>query len=151
RSRERTGEFARQLRTGGHKNSEDEWTDDSAAHDDSSSKGGRPRSSSLEPVLLLQQRPQVRYQLMGTLEAKSHKRWIAEADLRLQGAMRGADAVVDLQEEYLPSFSCTEVCLKGTAIRAVDQAGRNELRARWYTSQVTRVGTRMLAAGIANL
>jgi hypothetical protein len=93
------------------------------------------------PVVLLRQRPTVRYQLLGTVEAKSDKRRTAEAGLLVRAAMVGADAVVDRQEEFLPDFRRTVRRLTGTAVRAIDAEGRFEFRSRWYADRVARIST----------
>ena len=67
----------------------------------SPSRHPREESSkpSQEPVVLLGRGPNVGYQLLGTVEAKGEKRRHIQDVLRLRGAMMGADAVVDIQEE----------------------------------------------------
>ena len=50
-SREPTREFESQLRTGGLKNSREEWADHSAAHDDRSSKRDRARPVTVHGLL----------------------------------------------------------------------------------------------------
>jgi serine/threonine protein kinase/tetratricopeptide (TPR) repeat protein len=91
-------------------------------------------------VVLLRQRPSVRYQLLGTVEAKASKRRTAEAGLQVRAAMLGADSVVDLQEEFLPDFHQSIRRLTGTAVRAVDAEGRFEFRSRWYADRIGWVG-----------
>jgi len=97
------------------------------------------------PVVLLRQRPPARYQLLGTVEAKSDKRRTAEGGLVVRAAMMGADAIVDLQEEFLPDFGRTARRLTGTAVRAVDSEGRFEFRSRWYADRIARVSKWSLA------
>jgi tetratricopeptide (TPR) repeat protein len=101
----------------------------------------RPR---VDPVVLLRQRPLVRYQLLGTVEAKDKKSKRAEVGLQIRGAMIGADAVVEVQKERLPEFGQTVWRFSGTAVRAVDAAGRRELRSRWFASEVARIGSWMI-------
>jgi hypothetical protein len=85
--------------------------------------------------------------LIGTLEAQAKTRWKAEGELQIQGAMIGADAVVDVQEEWLHGISRTLLRLSGVAIRAVDELGRNELKARWFASQIAKLSSWMLVLG----
>jgi hypothetical protein len=92
-------------------------------------------------VVLLRQRPIARYQLLGTAEAKAAKRRTAEAGLQIRAAMMGADAVVDLQEEFLPGFHQTIRRLTGTAVRAVDTESRFEFRSHWYANRIAWVST----------
>jgi serine/threonine-protein kinase len=92
----------------------------------------------LAPVVLMRQRPMLRYQLLGVLEAKAEKRRVAEAGLQVRAAIMGADAVIDVQEEHLPDFSRTLRTLTGTAVRAVDPQGRFEFRSRWYADRASR-------------
>ncbi len=106
---------------------------------DTAARGGEAVPAEPTPVFLLRQRPPARYQLLGTVEAKSQKRRMAEARLMVRAAMAGADAVVDLQEEFLPDFRRTVRRLTGTAVRAVDSEGRYEVRSRWYADQIARV------------
>jgi serine/threonine-protein kinase len=98
----------------------------------------------IEPVVLLQQRPQVRLQLLGPVEYSSTRRARAEAGLQVAAAQMGADAVIDVQEERLPSFADSQWRLSGTAVRAVDQDGRRELRSRWFSRQVATISRWML-------
>jgi serine/threonine protein kinase/tetratricopeptide (TPR) repeat protein len=98
----------------------------------------------VEPVVLLPSRPSTRFQLLGHIEAKARKRRSARAGLQIRGAMMGADAVADFQEERIVGFSRTERRISGVAIRAVDQEGRLELKARWFASQATQIGNWML-------
>src|SRR5439155_26402648 len=72
------------------------------------------------------------------------KRQRAEVGLQIRAAMMGADAVVDVQEERLPEFRRTVWRTSGMAIRAVDSAGRMELRSRWFATQVSRLSFWML-------
>ena len=97
----------------------------------------------IEPVLLLQTRPYERYQLLGQLEAKSTKWSQARVEIQLSAAVLGADAVVDVREERLPDFFRSIRRISGTAIRAVDQAGRLGLKSRWYADQISRL-TRLM-------
>ncbi len=87
---------------------------------DATAPGGEVAPAEPNPVVLLRQRPAARYQLLRTVEAKSDKRRTAEASLRVRAAVMGADAVVDLQEEFLPDFPRTVRRMTGTAVRAVD-------------------------------
>jgi tetratricopeptide (TPR) repeat protein len=96
-------------------------------------------------VVLLTQRPTTRYQLLGNIEARGEKRRTAEAGLLVGAAMIGADAVVDVQEEFLPDFHRTISRLTGTAVRAADAEGRFEFRSRWYADRIARVSKWVLA------
>ncbi len=98
-------------------------------------------SATAEPtlVVLLRQRPTARYQMLGTVEGKAAKRRMAEAGLLVRAAIIGGDAVVDLQEEFLPEFGRTVRRLTGTAVRAVDAESSYEFRSRWYADQVARI------------
>jgi hypothetical protein len=90
-------------------------------------------------IVLLRKRLNIRYQLLGTLEAKAEKRWVAEAGLQVRAAMIKADAVVDVQEERLTDFHRTVRRLTGTAVRAVDPEGRFEFRSRWFANRIAQV------------
>ncbi len=55
-----------------------------------------------------------------------------------------ADAIVDLNAERVPGFIRTEHRVSGTAVRAVDEEGRFELKSRWFVSQLARIRWPML-------
>ena len=78
------------------------------------------------------------------VEAKGPKRRRAENGLAIRAAMMGADAVIDLNAERLPGFIRTEHRSSGTAVRAVDDEGRLELKSRWFDNQITRIRIPML-------
>jgi serine/threonine protein kinase len=102
----------------------------------------------VEPVVLLKRRPATRFQLLGSVEVKAPKARLARGGLVVRGAMMGADAVVDLQEERLTTFWKTEHRAVGTAVRAVDQEGRLELKARWFDGQVRSIGLGMIVMAL---
>jgi serine/threonine protein kinase len=102
-------------------------------------------------VVLLQQRPNARYQLLGPIEAKGERRRFAEASLQIRAAIMGADALIDLHEERLPDLGQSVRRLTGIAVRAVDAASQFELRTRWYADQIARVTTWALILLLANL
>ena len=95
------------------------------------------------PVVLLRQRPNMRLQLLGAVEAEGKRRRTREACLRIRGALLGADAVIGLEEEWLPGLSGTVKRSTGTAVRAVDSAGRSELRRHWLNDRIVRLTTFM--------
>ena len=119
--------------------------------DDPDAMGGEAAPSEPTTVVLLRQRPTARYQLLGTVESKAGKRRTAEAGLEVRTAMMGADAVVDLQEEFLPDFRRTVRRLTGTAVRAVDADGRFEFRSRWYAARIAWVSKWTLLLMLINL
>ena len=89
------------------------------------------------PPVLMRQRPLVRYQMLGSLEAQAKTRGDAKALLRLRGAMVEADAVIDVREDRLSMSRLRR--LTGTAVRAVDQGEKWELRTRWLGEQSGRI------------
>ncbi len=97
-----------------------------------------------EPVALLRRRLALRCHLLGNVEFRHEKSARAEVGVLLQAAMMGADALVDVQRERLPEFGRTVWRSSGTAIRAVDETGRRELRSQWFASEVSRIGSWML-------
>jgi serine/threonine protein kinase/tetratricopeptide (TPR) repeat protein len=105
----------------------------------------------VEPVVLLKGRPGTRFQLLSTVEAKGPNRRRAESGLAIRGAMMGADAVVDLNAERLPGFIRTEHRASGTAVRAVDEEGRLELKSRWFAGQIDSIKLPMLFLAFLNL
>ena len=102
----------------------------------------------VEPVVLLKGRPATRFQLLGFVEAKGPNRERSENGLAIRAAMMEADAVVDLNAERLPGFIRTEHRASGTAVRAVDQEGKLELKTRWFDSQIRRVRIPMLVMAL---
>ena len=98
----------------------------------------------VEPVVLLKGRPATRFQLLGMVEARQRNRRRSQNGLAIRAAMMGADAVVDLNAERLPGFIRTEHRSSGTAVRAVDQEGKLELKSRWFDSQIRRIGVPLL-------
>ena len=71
--------------------------------------------------------------------------------MKCRAAMMGADAVVDLQEEFLPDFRRTVRHVTGTAVRAVDADGRFEFRSRWYAARIAWVSKWTLLLLLINL
>jgi tRNA A-37 threonylcarbamoyl transferase component Bud32 len=109
--------------------------------------GGTPEVKDLspvEPVVLMRRAPAMRYQVLGVVESEEGKPRRAEVGLQIRAAMMGADAVIDVQEERLPGLGRTLHRRSGLAIRAVDSAGRCELRSRWFATQVSRLTSWML-------
>jgi hypothetical protein len=100
----------------------------------------RVEGSRIEPVVLLPSRPVARFQMLGPLEARGRKRWSVRAGLQIRGAMVGADAVVDVQEERLAGFHRTERRVSGASLKAVDGDGRAELKLRWFDGEAARLG-----------
>jgi serine/threonine protein kinase len=100
-----------------------------------------PRS---EPVVLLRERPSGRLQILGNMEAEARGRRSAQASLQIRGALIGADAIANVREEKVSKFNRTVWCLSGTAMRAVDHAGKLELRSRWFSDEAARIGGWML-------
>ncbi|MGO9108631.1 MAG: protein kinase domain-containing protein [Thermoguttaceae bacterium] len=99
-------------------------------------------------VAVLTGYPNERLQVLGPVEPTCRKRWIAEASLQIQGASLGADAIVNTQEERVPGFNDTLRCLKGTAIRTIDQAGLNAVWTRWFGVQLATVNRWTIALAI---
>jgi serine/threonine protein kinase/tetratricopeptide (TPR) repeat protein len=96
------------------------------------------------PVVLMRRPPAMRYQTLGSVEFQDAKPRRAEVGLQVRAAMLGADAVVDVQEERLPQLGCTIHRRSGMAIKAVDSAGRCELRSRWFAGQISQLSHWML-------
>lgn len=108
---------------------------------DNSSLSG---SSQIEPVPLMRRPPTMRFQTLGTVDFQNTDRNCAEIALQVRAALMSADAVVDVQEERLPQLGQTVHRRSGMAIKAVDMAGRQELRLRWFAGEVARLGYWML-------
>jgi serine/threonine protein kinase len=104
-----------------------------------------------EPVVLLRGRPSTRFQLLGAVEVKGASRRSAESGLAVRGAMMGADAVVDWNDERLPGFTRTEHRASGIAVRTVDDEGRFELKSRWFSSQIDHLKLPLLLLAFLGL
>lgn len=91
------------------------------------------------PVVLLRQRPNMRFQLLGQVEADGKRRRTREGALRIRGALLRADAVVGLEEERIPGVGQTLKRTSGTAVRAIDPAGRSELKGQWFSERTSRL------------
>jgi serine/threonine protein kinase len=98
----------------------------------------------VEPVVLLRRRPPVRSQLLGPVEATAAKAGLGRMGLQVRAGLMGADAVVEVESERLPSYRQTLWRASGTALRAVDEDGRRELRTRWFVAEAVRLGAWML-------
>jgi serine/threonine-protein kinase len=95
-------------------------------------------------VILLRQHPNLRYQVLGPIEAEYRHARGAEGLLQVRGGVVGADAVLDVRRERRPRFDRTTRHLSGTAVRVLDSQGRLELRARWFQEESALIGGRML-------
>jgi serine/threonine protein kinase len=89
-----------------------------------------------EPVALFRHRPQIRYQLLGAVEAEGKTRSDASAGAIIRGAMIGANALVDIEEERLSNDPRVRWRFSGSAVRAVEPEGRAALWAKWYDTEV---------------
>jgi serine/threonine protein kinase len=105
---------------------------------------GRALEIRVEPVVLLQQQPDARYQSLGLVAARHSSRAAVEFLLQIQGAMLGADAVVSISQETLPGPDLSIQRVRGTAIRFVDDEGRMEFRSQQFASLVLKLMGRML-------
>jgi serine/threonine protein kinase len=117
-------------------------------------KAALPSKSEVEvpqyrPVVLLRRRPHTRVQVLGSPEAVAKNRRSARAGLQIRGAMMGADAVVDIQEERLPGFDCTTWRASGIAARAVDHEGRLALITRHLSNEISLVSSIMIISIIS--
>jgi serine/threonine protein kinase len=100
---------------------------------------GLPSPSVTHQVVLLGRRPSERYQLLRTVDAQDRRRENARLNLQLHAAVIGADGVVDVQDERVPGPNGNLWRSNGVAIRAVDPAGRWQLRSRWFGTQVSQL------------
>ncbi len=89
-------------------------------------------------VGLVRHCPEMRFQLLGRVEFANQSRFLARETVRLQAAMLGAEGVVDLQEERLNSVTKTWRA-SGTAVRAIDDAGRMALNLHWFEERAGAV------------
>jgi serine/threonine-protein kinase len=89
------------------------------------------------PVAILRHRPQIRYQLLGPVEGVGKSRWEARASATVRGALIGANALVDIEEDRLSDDLGTRWSFSGSAVRAVDSQEREKLWAKWHDTQVS--------------
>jgi hypothetical protein len=87
-------------------------------------------------------------QVLGPVEATCAKRWIAHASLEIQGVAMGADAVVNTREEKVPGFNCTLRCVRGTAVRTIDQAGLIAVWTRWFGVELAKINRWTIALAL---
>lgn len=96
------------------------------------------------PVVVMRRPPAMRYQGLGPVEFQDNRPRRLLPGLSVRAAMMGADAVVDVQDERLPQLGRTVHRRSGIAIKAVDTSGRSQLRARWFSGQVSQLSRWML-------
>jgi tetratricopeptide (TPR) repeat protein len=97
-----------------------------------------------EPVVVLRKRPSIRFEELGRLDGQDLDRTRAEVGLQVRAAMLGADALVDVRHERPPEPRPPGWRYSGTAIRALDAAGKSGLRARGFAQQASRVSSSLL-------
>lgn len=95
-------------------------------------------------VVVLRDRPNVRYQVLGPVEVQLRGKKPAEAALKMIAAGIDADAVVDVRSRRVPLFHKTVRVLSGTAVRTQEMVGRRELRRHWFDQETGRIGSLML-------
>jgi serine/threonine protein kinase len=98
--------------------------------------GDHPR---FEPIPLLDQRPDARFQVIGRIEVRSARPSEAWNRLQILAASRGAQSVIDVRDERLDGHDRTERRLSGVAIRSVDPEGLLELNRRAFTGGVLKM------------
>jgi hypothetical protein len=86
----------------------------------------------------------LRFQLLGPVQAEGGARWARQAALRIRAALIQADAVIGVEDERISKFGKTVRRISGTAVRAVEPAGKSELQSRWFDESVMRVTNHML-------
>ena len=96
-------------------------------------------------VPLLKRRPDQQYQILGSIEAVDDYRKTAHSALRLEGALMGADAIVETQDERIPGTDKHRLRSSGIAVKAIDEAGRAELDSRLFVTVLNRFVVQLLA------
>jgi serine/threonine protein kinase len=91
------------------------------------------------PVVLVQQRPNASYQLLGPVEVTGCNKAEGSGFLELQAALVGADAVIEFQAEQLIDPRVASWRFKGQAVKSVDRQSLVELRLRWYSDEISRI------------
>ncbi|MFO0960331.1 MAG: serine/threonine-protein kinase, partial [Isosphaeraceae bacterium] len=98
----------------------------------------------VKDVVAIRDRPNVRYQVLGPVEAQLRGKKSTEAALKMIASGMEADAVVEVQSRRVPLFHKTVRVMSGTAVRVQDAAGRLEMRRHWFDWETGRVGSLML-------
>ena len=93
----------------------------------------------------------VQHQSLGRVEFEAHRDSDAATAIEIQAAMLGAEAIIEPHRERLPKLTRTMFRQSGTAIRAVNSAGRSELHGRWFSMETKRVANSILAFAISFL
>ncbi|OJW18738.1 MAG: hypothetical protein BGO49_23760 [Planctomycetales bacterium 71-10] len=95
-------------------------------------------------VIVIRDRPNVGYQVLGPVEVRLKGAKATEAALKMVASGMDAEAVVDVQSRRVPMFDRTVRVMSGTAVRTRDAAGRREMRRLWFDQETGRVGKLML-------
>jgi serine/threonine protein kinase len=104
---------------------------------------GRIAGAEAKEVVLFEGRMRGRHQVLGPVEVVSISRAMCRAALQTRGAIKGADAVVDIRRERMPQPDRVLSRLAGVAVRAVGSESHDELRFRRYDDATSAFASRM--------
>jgi tRNA A-37 threonylcarbamoyl transferase component Bud32/tetratricopeptide (TPR) repeat protein len=97
-----------------------------------------PVAADAEQVVLVPSADGVRYQTLGPLDCTAPDRRLAAVGLVVQASVAGAHAVIDGGETYLPDPTGNRWRRTGTAVQAVNAAGRRDLLGLWFAGRIDR-------------
>jgi tRNA A-37 threonylcarbamoyl transferase component Bud32 len=96
-------------------------------------------------VFLLSRRPAAQHQLLGSATAFADKHWKAQAAIKLQAAIHGADAVTDISESKTFGPNGRGWQITGTPVRALSEASRSEMGNQQYSAEVSPLSIALIA------
>ncbi len=97
-----------------------------------------------EGVALVCRAPDVPRVDLGYVSCVHRTPGTADRGAQLRAAMRGADAIVDLDRMKCPEMGWGARQVSGRALQVEDADARKRLRWRWYTEEATALAKRML-------
>jgi tetratricopeptide (TPR) repeat protein len=97
-----------------------------------------------EGVALVRKPPDVPRVELGRVSCSHKTAGLADRGAQLRAAMRGADAIVELQREKCPEMGPSARRVSGLAVRAEDADARKRLRWTWYAEEVGSLVKRIL-------
>jgi tetratricopeptide (TPR) repeat protein len=97
-----------------------------------------------EGVALVRRAPEVPHDVVGRVEFTGATQWAADRGLQLRAAMRGGDAVIQLDRQRCPEIGWGARHCSGVAVRALDADARKRFRLRWYAEEVGALVNRVL-------
>lgn len=95
-------------------------------------------------IALVCNAPDVPHVELGRVSCTQRTPTTSDGGAQLRAAMRGADAIIDLNREKCPEIGSNARRVSGLAIRVEDSDSRNRLRWAWYAEECRALLIRML-------